>query len=72
MAAAPKKTEPEGFLKPGALINLDRGGRTLQNLEILDVDSNFLKVRWDIHVSPNTEIALIPIDGSIIGLVGER
>jgi hypothetical protein len=70
MAAAPKKTD--GFLKIGALINLDRGGRTLQNLEILDYDDKFLKVRWDHNVSPMTEVALIPLDGSVIGLVGER
>jgi len=69
---APKKVEAEGFLKVGALINLDRGGRTLQNLEVLGVDENFIKVKWDMHVSPNTEVALIPIDGSVIGLVGER
>jgi len=71
MAAAPKKTD-EGFLKVGALINLDRGGRTLQNLEVLGFDDKFLKLKWDVHVSPGTEVVLVPIDGSAIGLVGER
>lgn len=68
---APKK-EAEGFLKIGSLINLDRGGRTLQNLEVLGFDDKFLKLKWDVHVSPNTEVVLVPIDGSAIGLVGER
>jgi len=71
MATASKKAD-EGFLKVGALINLDKGGRTLHNLEILAVDERFLKVRWDMSVSPNTEVVLIPIEGSVIGLVGER
>ena len=51
---------PEPLLKIGSLINLDRGGRTLQNLEVLGIDENFLKLRWDMHVSPQTEIVLIP------------
>lgn len=72
MPAAPKKTETESFLKVGSLINLDRGGRTLQNLEVLGVDDKFIKLKWDVHVSPQTEVALVPIDGSVIGLVGER
>ena len=73
MPPTQKKTEaPEGFLKIGALINLDRGGRTLDNLEVLGVDEKFIKVRWNAQVSPMTEVALIPIDGSVIGLVGER
>ena len=72
MATAPKKTADEGFLKVGSLINLDRGGRTLQNLEVLGVDDKFIKLKWDIHVSPQTEVVLVPIDGSVIGLVGER
>ncbi len=71
MAAAPKKVD-EGFIKVGALINLDKGGRTLHNLEVLAVDEKFIKVRWDLAVSPNTEVVLIPIEGSVIGLVGER
>lgn len=68
----PPVKKDEGFLKVGALINLDRGGRTLENLEILGVDDKFIKVRWNGQVSPMTEVALIPIDGSVIGLVGER
>ena len=71
MPAAPKKAD-EGFLKVGALINLDRGGRTLQNLEILGFDDKFIKLKWDVHVSPQTEVVLVPIEGSVIGLVGER
>lgn len=68
-----KKTEaPEGFLKVGSLINIDRGGRCLQNLEVLAVDDKFIKVRWDQFVSPLTEVVLIPIAECIIGLVGER
>lgn len=71
--AAPKKTDvTEPLLKIGALINLDRGGRTLQNLEVLGFDENFLKLRWDIHVSPQTEIVLVPWSEAVIGLVGER
>ena len=72
MAVAPKKIADEGFLKVGALINLDRGGRTLQNLEILGFDDKVLKLKWDSHVSPGTEVALVPIEGAVIGLVGER
>ena len=78
MAVAPKKAvarpeaEPEPLLKIGSLINLDRGGRTLQNLEVLGIDENFLKLRWDMHVSPQTEIVLIPWREAVIGLVGER
>lgn len=72
MPPAPKKTADEGFLKVGALINLDRGGRTLQNLEVLGFDEHFIKVKWDIHVSPQAEVALIPWADSVIGLVGER
>lgn len=71
--AAPRKTvTDEGFLKVGAYVNIDRGGRTLQNLEVLGVDDNFIKVRWDQQISPMTEVALIPIGDSVIGLVGER
>lgn len=68
------KPEPvaEPLLKIGSLINLDRGGRTLQNLEVLGFDENFLKLRWDIHVSPQTEIVLVPWREAVIGLVGER
>ena len=68
---APKK-EAEGFLKIGSLINLDRGGRTLQNLEVLGFDDTFIKLKWDLNVSPNTEVVLVPIADAVIGLVGER
>jgi hypothetical protein len=74
MPPAQKKPDPapESLLKIGSLINLDRGGRTLQNLEVLGIDENFLKLRWDMHVSPQTEIVLIPWREAVIGLVGER
>lgn len=72
MAVAPKKTADEGFLKVGALINIDRGGRCLQNLEVLAVDDKFIKVKWDAHISPLAEVVLIPIAECVIGLVGER
>ena len=69
-----KKIEPttEPLLKIGSLINLDRGGRTLQNLEVLGFDEHFVKLRWDIHVSPQTEVVLVPWREAVIGLVGER
>lgn len=68
-----KKTETESLLKVGSLVNLERSGRTLQNLEVLGFDENFIKLRWDVHVSPQTEIVLVPW-GKIesLGLVGER
>jgi hypothetical protein len=67
-----KKPETKPLLEVGQLINLDRGGRTLQNLEVLGFDDNFLKLRWDIHVSPQTEVVLVPWREAVIGLVGER
>ena len=68
-----KKTETtKPLLEVGQLINLDRGGRTLQNLEVLGFDENFLKLRWDVHVSPQTEVVLVPWREAVIGLVGER
>lgn len=72
MPPKPKIAEQTGLLKIGQLINLDRGGRLLTDLEVLDFDDRFIKVRWPLNVSPQTEVALIPWDGSIIGLVGER
>jgi hypothetical protein len=67
-----KKNEEKPLLEVGQLINLDRGGRTLTNLEVLGIDDNFLKLRWDVHVSPQTEVVLIPWREAVIGLVGER
>jgi hypothetical protein len=74
MAVAPKKAEtPTGLLKKGALINLEKGGRTLTGLEVLDWDENFIKFRWNISISPQVEIVLIPWSKvEAIGLVGER
>jgi hypothetical protein len=70
--ATPEVAAEKSLLEVGQLINLDRGGRTLQNLEVLGWDEKFLKLRWDIHVSPQTEIVLVPWGECVIGLVGER
>ena len=72
MAVAKKEAAAEPLLKVGQLINLDRGGRTLQNLEFLGFDEYFVKLRWDIHISPQTEVVLVPWREAVIGLVGER
>jgi hypothetical protein len=72
MPPKPKIAEQPGLLKIGSLVNLDRGGRTLQNLEVLDFDDRFIKLKWDAHVSPMTEVVLVPWDECVIGLVGER
>lgn len=72
MAVAKKEAAVEPLLKVGQLINLDRGGRTLQNLEVLGFDEYFVKLRWDIHISPQTEVVLVPWREAVIGLVGER
>lgn len=72
MAVAKKEAAVEPLLKVGSLINLDRGGRTLQNLEVLGFDEYFVKLRWDIHISPQTEVVLVPWREAVIGLVGER
>jgi len=74
MPPVQKKTAaPEGLLKKGSIVSLEKGGRTLTGLEVIDWDENFIKFRWSIHVSPQTEIVLIPW-GKIeaIGLEGER
>ena len=71
--AVAKTAVTKSLLEVGKLVNIDKGGRTLQNLEVLDFDDNFIKFRWDIHVSPQTEIVLIPwAKIEAIGLVGER
>lgn len=71
--AVAKTAVTKSLLQVGKLVNIDKGGRTLQNLEVLDFDDNFIKFRWDIHVSPQTEIVLIPwAKIEAIGLVGER
>ena len=73
MAVAKKAETPEGLLKKGALVSLEKGGRTLTGLEVLDWDENFIKFRWNVHISPQQEIVLIPW-GKVeaIGLEGER
>lgn len=72
--AKKQPTEPaKSFLEVGKLINIEKGGRTLHNVEIIDWDDTFLKLRWDMNVSPQTEIILIPwAKVEAIGLVGER
>lgn len=77
MAATPRKTTEaapvKALLEKGKLVNLEKGGRTLTNLEVIDWDDTFVKFRWDIHVSPQTEIVLIPwVKIEALGLVGER
>lgn len=69
--AATKTVEP--LLKKGALVSLEKGGRTLTGLKVIDWDENFVKFQWNVHISPQTEIVLIPW-GKIeaIGLEGER
>jgi len=73
MAVANKVAAPSGLLKKGSLVNLEKGGRTLTNLEVLDWDEAFVKFRWDVHTSPQSEIVLVPWQKiEAIGLVGER
>lgn len=72
MAPTPKTAKPEGLIKIGAFVNIDRGGRTLTDLQVLDYDEHFIKVKWNMQISPMTEVALIPWGDSVIGLVGER
>lgn len=72
MATTTKTTKSDGLIKIGALVNIDRGGRTLTDLEVLDYDEHFIKVKWNMQISPMTEVALIPWGDSVIGLVGER
>lgn len=73
MAVAKAANTTKPLLEKGKLVNLEKGGRTLTNLEVLDWDDNFVKFRWDIHISPQTEIVLIPwAKIESIGLVGER
>lgn len=75
MPPAQKKTEAprRGFLKVGQLINIEKGGRTLTDLEVLEFDDRFLKLRWNVTFSPQTEIVIVPWNKiEAIGLVGER
>lgn len=63
---------PEGLLKKGAIVSLEKGGRTLTGLEVLDWDDRFVMFRWDIHTSPQSETVLIPWNKiEAIGLVRE-
>lgn len=75
MAVAQKKEAPlaAALLKKGSIVSLEKGGRTLTGLEVLDWDDTFVKFRWNVHVSPQTEIVLIPWQKiEAIGLEGER
>lgn len=76
MPPVQKKPTPEaseGFLKIGDLINIVNNGRTYQNYEVLGVDDNYLKVRADMSVAPQTEVVLFPhAQIEAIGLVNER
>lgn len=67
------RSETKSLLEVGQLINLEVGGRTIPSLEVLEWDDKFIKLRWSITVSPQTEIVLIPwTQLGAIGLVGER
>lgn len=73
MAAPRKSVESESLLKKGAIVSLEKGGRTLTGLEVLDYDDTFVKFRWNVHVSPQQEIVLVPwAKIEAIGLEGER
>lgn len=73
MAVAKKVEAPEGLLKKGSIVSLERSGRTLTGLEVLDFDEHFVKFRWNVHVSPQQEIVLVPWSKiESIGLEGER
>lgn len=71
--AVAKTNIAASLLKKGAIVSLEKGGRTLTGLEVLDWDDTFVKFRWNVHVSPQTEIVLIPWQKiEAIGLEGER
>lgn len=73
MAATKTTTTPEPLLKKGAIVSLEKGGRTLTGLEVIDWDDKFIKFRWNVHISPQQEIVLIPwAKIEAIGLEGER
>lgn len=68
--AAPAK---EPLLKIGALVNLEKGGRTLENYTVLDYDESWIKLRGSTLNAPQTEIVLIPISKvEALGLRDER
>lgn len=61
------------LLQIGAIVNLEKGGRTLTGYEVLDYDDTFVKFRASVLNSPQTEVVLIPFEKiEAIGLVGER
>jgi hypothetical protein len=73
MPPKPKIAEQPGLLKLGSLINLEKGGRTLTDYEVLDFDDRLLKLRGSVLNAPQTEIVLIPwAQVEAIGLKDER
>lgn len=73
MATAKAAPAKEPLLKIGALVNLEKGGRTLTSYEILDYDDVWIKMRASISNAPQTEIILVPIAKiEALGLVNER
>lgn len=73
MAVAKAAPSKGPLLKIGALVNLEKGGRTLQNYEVLEIDDTWIKFRGSEQIAPQTEIVLIPIAKiDALGLVGEH
>lgn len=73
----PAKKEPAlGVDTPfyvGQLINVVVGGRTVAGCEVLAVFSDFIKLKWDMTLAPQTETVVIPYAAlEAIGLPGER
>ncbi len=61
------------LLEVGAIVNIEKNGRTIPSVEVLDYDDKFVKFRWNLTISPQTEIVLVPWSQvEAIGLVGER
>jgi hypothetical protein len=72
--AAPKAAPAKApLLTVGMLVHLVSGGRTLQNYEVLDMDENYVKLRANAQIAPQTDVILVP-HGKIemLGLPGER
>jgi hypothetical protein len=57
----------------GQLINVSVGGRTISGCEVLAVYRDFIKLKWDMTLAPQTETVVIPYAAlEAIGLPGER
>lgn len=68
---APAVAPQDGLLKIGALVNIEKGGRTLTGYEVLDFDNRLVKFKGSEMNSPQTLIVLIPWEKiESIGLVG--